>query len=301
LSFFKREKRDSFFITKNFDKKITKKSNLILSPEFYWVKRVSLNVNFVYEVKKMAPSLFDGMLPNGEFKFLVFKVEKNSFIVIAYDIDSIKKTLITLGIDIDLVEKVYLAQSEFVGSNLALRVSDTCGIVMLDGVVVYTCLDFIDTNISVDDAIKEKKLTNNYIYSYGQQKINIEPKHLTLLLWILFFLNLIFVLDIVKLNSNNNQLLLQKENFIQENSLPQTSFQLKSIQDELKLVDKTQIDLREDIHYLSKFKLEKKEYFKSIIFSNNTLKYKLETSKKEKFQRYLSNKNRSSIKIEADL
>jgi len=73
----------NFFITKNFGKKIDAKSDIILSPEFYWVKKVSLNVKFTNEVKKMAPSIFEGILPNGEFEYRVFRVSDNSYVLVA--------------------------------------------------------------------------------------------------------------------------------------------------------------------------------------------------------------------------
>ena len=304
MSFFSGEKKDIFFITKNFDKQITATSNLILSPEFYWVKRVSLNVSFAYEVKKMAPSLFDGMLPVGNFEYFVFKLAKNDYIVTAFDMTSIKKNLQSLKIDMNFVEKIYLAQSEFVGNDISLRVNDTCGMTSLDGIMLFTCLNFIDSNVFLDDVIKHKKLTNNYIYSKQFQKVKIEPKQLTLLIWIVLLLNSIFVLDIIKLNKSQNKLSNKKEDFIEKNSLPQTSFQLKSIQEELEVVARTQNDLREDIYYINKFKLDKTESFQKIDFSKNKLSYsvKLKTKAREsEFKKYISKKENSTIAIGVDL
>ncbi len=300
MNLFDRQQKETFFITRDFNKKIVSKSNIILSPEFYWAKRVALNVHFSYEVKKMAPSLFDGALPSGDFRYVVFKITKNDYIVIAYDIPSIKEKLKQLGIDIELVDKIYIAQSEFGSDDVSLRVNDTCGMTKLDGVLVYTCLSFIDSDTMVDDAIKNRKLTKNYIYS--KQTTSIEPKQLTLVVWIVFLLNSVFVLDIAKLYKSDKQLLSQRENFIKDNTLPRTSFQLKSIQDELQIIDKTQTDLRESIYYMSKFKLNKTESFENITFSKNSLKYKLNTKNRDKeFQKYLSKKAKSTITIGINL
>lgn len=300
MSFFSEHKKDIFFITRDFNKKIISKSNIILSPEFYWAKKVSLNVSFAYEVKKMAPSLFDGILPHGDFEYSVFKLNKNDYIVTAYDMTSIKEKLKQLKIDMDLIEKIYLAQSEFFGNDISIRVNETCGMTSLDNIMIFTCLNFIDSDVHMDDVIKTKKLTQNHIYS--KQNIKIAPKQITLLLWIVFLLNFIVILDIVKLHKSNNKIQFQKENFIKDHSLPQTSFQLKSIQNELQIIDKKQVDLRESIYYASKFKLDKTEYFESIIFSKNSLNYKLKTkNRKKEFEKYLSKKDNSSIVIGASL
>ncbi len=299
MSFISRHQKETFFITRDFNQKITSKSNIILSPEFYWAKKVALNVHFAYEVKKMAPSLFDGALPSGDFEYTVFKISKNNYIVVAYDILSIKEKLRQLGIKTELIERVYIAQSEFGSDDISLRVNDTCGMTMLDGVLVYTCLSFIDSDIMVEDVIKNRKLTKNYIYS--KQITKIEPKQLTLLIWMIFLMSSILVLDIAKLYKSDNQLSTQKEDFIRENSLPQTSYQLKSVQDELQSIDKTQTDLRESIYYVNKFKLNKTEFFENITFSKNSLNYKLKTKKQKEFKKYLSKEEKSSISVGTSL
>jgi len=304
LSFFNKHTKETFFIPKNFDKQITSKCNLILSPEFYWAKRVTLKISFAYEVKKLAPSLFDGVLPSGDFKYSAFKLSKDDYIVIAYDMTSIKKTLRQLNIDVDLIEKIYLAQSEFLGKEISLRVNETCGMTSLDGVLVYTCLNFIDTNTYVDDVIKSKKLTNNQIYSKQYQKLNIQPKQLTVLIWIAFLLNAIVVLDTIKIEKIKSKLISQKEDFMEKNALPKTSFQLKSIQDELQIIDTSQSDLRNSINYINQFKLNKTESFKKVSFSKNKLEYsiKLDNDKrKNEFKAYLSKKENSTIIIGTNL
>ena len=304
MNFISGQKKETFFITKNFDKPIVSKSNLILSPEFYWTKRVTLNVNFSYEVKKMAPSLFDGMLPSGDFEYMVFKISKNDYIVTAYNLDDIKENLKKLGISISFVDKIYLAQSEFLGNDISLKVNETCGLVSLDGVLVYTCLNFIDSDILLESVIKNKKLTKNYIYSKQLQNIKIEPKQLNMLIWIVLLLNSVVILDIVKTYKSKNQLQVQKEDFIEKNNLPQTSFELKSMQDELQSIDKKQNDLRESIYYINKFKLNKNESFKSIVFSKNKLDYSVKLNSKQReaeFKKYLSKNPKSTIAIGTNL
>ncbi len=248
----------------------------------------------------MAPSLFDGTLPSGDYEYTVFKIKKHEYILVAYDISDIKKRLKQLDIDMDLIDKIYLAQSELADENISARVNDTCGISSLDSVLIYTCLEFIQSNLTINDLIKNRKLTSNYIYSKRNTKI--EPKQLNLLLWMILLINSILILDSIKLLKSNKQLLSQKENFIQSNNLPQTSFQLKSIQEELQNIEKTQIDLRENIHYISSFKLNKTDSFKNITFSKNSINCSLKTQTQEReFKKYLQKQDKSSINIGLNL
>ena len=273
MSFLSGQKKEIFFITKSFNSEIISQSDILLSPEFYWAKRITLNVNFTYEVKKMAPSLFEGILPTGKFEYLVLKLAKNDFIVIAFDISHIKRELKLLDINIDLIDKIYILESELLGIDVASKVDDDFGIISSNGVLVYTPLKFFEPNSNIEKVIKDKKLSKNHIYSKQFRNVKIEPKQLTLLLWIVFLLNSIIILDVIKTEKKIEALISQKEDFIKKNKLPQTSFQIKSMQTELQVIDKTQSDLRESIYYVSKFKLKKDEFFERINYTKNKLDY----------------------------
>ncbi len=44
--------------------------NIILTPSYYWVKRAVLEVPFTFQALKYAPSIFEGILPEGHFLIL---------------------------------------------------------------------------------------------------------------------------------------------------------------------------------------------------------------------------------------
>lgn len=304
LSFFSGHKKQAFFITKNFDIKLTDKCDLILSPEFYWARKVTLNVNFSYEVQKMAISIFDGLLPNGSFEFKVFKLEKNEYIIIAYDIESIKLQLKNMGIDMSKVDKIYTLQSEFLKNNISLSVDDDFGVATVDGLMVYLPLKFIEINDTLENILSSKKLSTHYIYSHKLQKVGIKSTELNLVILIFLLLNAIAILNVVKLENNRNFLEKQKANFTKENTLPSTSFQVRSMQDELQIINKAQKDLREAILYIQKFQLKSTESFEMIKYEKNSLSCsaKLENKQREnELKNYMSKKPKSSISIEVKL
>lgn len=288
------------FISKQFDKPIASKSKLVLSPKFYWAKRVELDVRFVYEVKKMAVSIFDGVLPSGDFEYMVFKLGKGDFLLVAYSMSWIKSELEKLGIDMVFVDKIYLLESLLAGKDVSLRVDDDFGIVSEQRVLTYTPLRLLGDSVDIESVLSNKRLLKEPIYSKQFQNLKIGDREFRYLIWIVLFLNSIALLDIVKITIDRESLAKQKVDFIETNALPQTSFQIKSMQEELLSIDKIQSDLRADIYYMSGFKLNKTEYFKRLDFSKNRLSYsiKLDNKKREdEFKNYLSKKEKSTIKV----
>jgi hypothetical protein len=271
------------FISKQFDKSIASKSKLVLSPEFYWAKRVELDVRFVYEVKKMAVSIFDGVLPSGDFEYMVFKLGKGDFLLVAYSISWIKSELEKLGIDMVFVDKIYLLESLLAGKDVSLRVDDDFGIVSEQRVLTYAPLRLLGDSVDIEGVLSGRRVLKEPIYSKQFQNIRIGSKQLNYLILMALFLCMIVLFETIKLASDSRNILEQKQSFIEQNSLPQTSFQIKSMQDELQIKEITQNDLRGGIDHLSRFELSQTEFFEELEFSNKKLSYqvKLDNQKRQ--------------------
>lgn len=286
-----KSKKPTFFITKNFSKDIIEKSDLVLSPEFYWVKKVSLNIKFAYEVKKMAESIFDGLLPPSSYEYKVYKIKEKEFILIAYDIEHIKEELNCMGVNMGYVDKIYTAQSEFLDVNV--KVDEEFGLVTCNGIVVYSPMKLLNIKkaLHVEELLKEKKLSSNCISHFKNSDSS--SKYFNLIASILVLLNLIVFLNIIKLYKDKNQLENYKTAFIEKYNLPITSFQIQGIKDELAFVEKKQTSFREAIFYINKFKLLKNEFFNSVHFKDNSVVWSIElkNQKREKIlKKYISKK-----------
>lgn len=301
MSFFNKNKKPIFFITKNFNTKIHEKSDVVLSPEFYWAKRVSLNVKFKHEVKKMAASIFADLLPEGNFEYKVLKLASKDYIIVAYDLEFIQKELVNLGIDMLYVDKIYTAQSELLHIEDDLKVDDNYGLVSKDNVIVYLPLQYVNAHNNVHSMMKNKNLSYDYIYSHKFQKNSINPKQLNLIVTILLFCMLIIIFDFIKLKQEKSFFDEQKELFITNNNFPRTKMQIKSMQDELSLIDSIQRDIRESLSYIDKFKLHKTEYFSMLKLEKNKMTYKvqLENKKRESLlKNYIAKKDKNTLLIE---
>lgn len=80
--------------------------DIILSPSFYWIKKESLSFS---KAKKLsiAPSLFEGELPEGKYDYYV-----KDDIFIAFDRSKIKLFLEEKGVNLSKVRRLYFAEFE---------------------------------------------------------------------------------------------------------------------------------------------------------------------------------------------
>ena len=84
--------------------------DVMLSPQFYTLKRESIPVRFHFQAKKLAPSILENLLPaDGKYDYYVFK-DGDSWAFIAYDINDISTFLQSRGAAPEKVSKLYFAQ-----------------------------------------------------------------------------------------------------------------------------------------------------------------------------------------------
>ncbi|RLA74858.1 MAG: hypothetical protein DRG30_05000, partial [Epsilonproteobacteria bacterium] len=68
---------------------------IMLSPQFYTLKREQLSVSYHHQAKKLAPSVLDNLLPaDGNYEYYVFR-DEDVWVFIAYDPEEIAKFLIS--------------------------------------------------------------------------------------------------------------------------------------------------------------------------------------------------------------
>lgn len=110
--------------------------NIMLTPEFYTHKREELPVKYAYQAKKIAASLFDGLLDSeGEYEYAVFK-EEAYWSFVAYDIHKITAFLDAKGLYADKIGKIYFAQQSIEKFVKPLPIGEKKILTVLDNTVV---------------------------------------------------------------------------------------------------------------------------------------------------------------------
>lgn len=109
--------------------------NVILSPSYYWVKRLALPVRYLHEVKKLLPSLFEEILPEGKYSYSAYR-DGEEYLLFAYNDKAILDALGEKGIKPAQIKKVYFAQSEFGGSETPIALEGNSVLTRQNGVII---------------------------------------------------------------------------------------------------------------------------------------------------------------------
>jgi len=84
--------------------------DIMLSPQFYTLKREDIPVRFHFQAKKLASSILESLLPEeGNYVYYVFK-EEDIWVFVAYDPEEIGRFLQSRDIHVEQVSKLYFAQ-----------------------------------------------------------------------------------------------------------------------------------------------------------------------------------------------
>ena len=115
---------------------LTDSVNVMLTPQFYTLKKEALPVKYLYQAKRIAPSLFDGFLEAwDDYEYFVFK-EEDSWVFIAYNTGQINSLLLSKGIKPEQVSKIFFAEQVRDSLTAPVLLGDKEALVVLDNTVV---------------------------------------------------------------------------------------------------------------------------------------------------------------------
>jgi len=110
--------------------------DVMLTPQFYTLKKETLPVKYQYQAKKIAPSLFDGLLETPEkYEYMVYR-EGDVWVFIAYDLEEITAFLEEKGIASEEVGKIFFVQQALAQFHGPVLLGEEEALVALNGTVV---------------------------------------------------------------------------------------------------------------------------------------------------------------------
>jgi len=246
------------------------KFDVILSPQFYWVKRVSLPVSSLSGAKRLAQSIYEGSLPEGDFSYEVSKVD-DEFIIIAYDKNSISSIISEKFTQDAKVSGIYFAQNEFLDLQGCCGIDETNSLVNINSLIMQVPRVCTESKKEISFFLENKKLSKNKITLGSFEDSVISLKEFYFVAAAVFILFSSFVIDWVNYSSSLANLEDKRTQIITKNDLPQTSMQLNSIKDSLTKTYKTQKSIRDAVFGFSKLNLKKGEYIEHISASSKEM------------------------------
>jgi len=225
--------------------------NILLSPQFYTLKREALPVKYAYQAKRIAPSLFEGLLEDTQgHKYFVSK-EEDTWLFIAYDEEIIKNFLEEKQIDLARINKIYFAEQSLHAFTSPVLMGEEDALVDLHGTVT------IVPQVALSSEVEPIRLNEQFIpkkgislEDRGASYINTKEAYAFAAMFILFAG--IYVVEGVKYKGESA---LEKEEMIKlldENPSLESSYKRESILSKYRIIDKKERKKREAIKVLSR-------------------------------------------------
>ncbi len=271
----------TLFVTKS--DKIEKRGaySLILSPEFYWIKKVSLPVKKEREALKLAPSVFEGFLPAGEFAYEV-RQGADGFIMIAYDKKQINRELEKIITHKGDIKALYFAQDALGFISACVEVNDHAALSNMDGIIIQVPRACTNTDTSLNQLLEKAALGKRRVKlsSFDSELFSLaDMKIVATIFGLLFFA---FLSEYIAYKKATDSLDKKRVEIIERYDLPRTSIQLKSIKKSLVKKFKKQKNLRDMLFALSKLRLKSGEYIQRIEENPKGMVVKIVLTSKER-------------------
>jgi hypothetical protein len=302
----------TLFIDPNFEGTLEyesgKKVNLILSPSLYWVKKLSLPISSVREVKKLLPSIFEDTLLESHYSYTAYK-SGDDFIAFAYEDKKIFDLLKRLGISYSDVVSLHFAQSEFDTIESAFEINASQSIYLKDSLLVLAPTTWLKETQILD--VKDIELSKHRVKLQQFGHI-VDNSSLYKVGTILIVLALILIVEIFVAKSKLSDVQVVKEELFSKYKLQSTMFQNSASMKKYTKIYTTQTKLREYISYFLSMKLKTGQKITLVEYKNSMLyvsisgvakgsEGKITSQLNSKGVKFKTSHNNDTIKVEMKL
>ena len=247
----------NILFTRHFDEKIEEDVNVILSPQYYWIKKIEIPIQSLKEAKKVAYSILK--LNEKEFYFDAIQIDEEFYaIAIRKDLD--------VKIDKKYIKSLRITQCEFRDVE-CLNLPNNFSLQKVDG--LFFCFPSHKEDCICVGNLLEKLQLSNYTFNIFET-INLSKKDLYFIFISFALFIFIFIGKFISYSIVNNDL-SNKYNNLKKYNLPMTSFQLDSMIDNYKQKIEYQQRLRKKIKILQKIHLVDNEYIKHFSYKDGIL------------------------------
>lgn len=225
--------------------------NVMVTPQFYTLKKEMLPLKYAYQAKKIAPSLFEGLLEEGgTYDYVVKKEEEGWWSFIAYDINKITAFLESKGITSEKVSKLFFAQEAVESFIAPLALGEKEALVVLDGTVVVVPRMALGSEEEPALAF-DGSFTPKGGISIGSSASVITQKQAFMLAGVFVFFGLLFALEASRYGMDSQGSQGEIERLYESYPALQSSYTRQSIVEKYKGIDSSERKKRDAIKAFS--------------------------------------------------
>lgn len=295
------------FLTSNTElSEVSGKIDIIVSPEFYWVRKFEIPVKTEAQARHVLPTLFEDIVQEfSSLAYQVIKLEENQFLCFAYNNKKIYEAIKKSNIPTSNISSIYFAQNEC--KNFKAFYIDELVFMYTDENILVK----VPNNIQVEEAIPLRRVVGNIKPS----SYKLQVKFYNDVISSKFYYTLFTIFGILiatnffkyftysnEINNLNNKM----ENIKKVNKVPKSNLQLDSILRKYSLNVQKENKKREAISYIFnnvKFDLKSLYLDKETIHLEylSVSKQELESFLKRKFKNLSIKQNAFNTKVSIKL
>lgn len=279
------------------------KVDLVLSPEFYWIRSFKIDVPSFKHAIKVLPILFEDIVDkNMVYEYYAIKQDEGIFLCFAYDNNEILKAIKNTGLLLSQVNYVYFAQ---------IQMSKYEQFIIDDSTFIFEK----DILIKVPSSLCENvQILSNKLHSNDSNKHRVKMKfylntfNLKYIYTLCSILLVISFFNILKYTFYSNEIKQIKNEIKQIRSkkqIPKTNLQFNSILKTIEEKHKKNIKFKKAFSYILKYNQNIKNISyinkKFIIDFNKIDEIKLKTYISKKYKIINLNSTRNSVKLEFEI
>jgi len=248
---------------------VVDKINIVLTPSFYWVKKAYLEVKFTSAALKYAASIFEGMLPEGDYAYYVVK-KKDGFVFFAYNPDEIISSLKNKGIAASQISGIYFAENEMdtITSPVSCNHDD---VIVLHNETVLQVKKYLVDASDIKESLDNVKQLSKHKITLHKSSVTHSLKELRPLLVVLGMLIVLYATQLFFTQAQYSEI-VEKPSVFKEYKLPATFIQNSSIEKKLKKDFKAQKSFRKLVFSILKLPLSQRERINVLSYDKEQFK-----------------------------
>ena len=215
--------------------------NVILSPAYYWYKSAPVTLKNLRAAKRIAPSVFFSWIPEGTYRYFVFE-EGAGYGFIACNEDEVVARLNDQGLKSQYIERIFFAQSALKECPAAVQIGPQSALMQVDGAWVALPLGYAPGAEPFDET--PRTLSGPSIKIAKVRESGMDRKRFIAAAVLLLLLMGVQGIDLWRQQKALEQIENERQARLEKARLPQTSFQLESIERRLNAVAEAQSALR---------------------------------------------------------
>jgi len=209
--------------------------DIVLTPQFYTLKREQVPVRYIYQAQRIAPSFFEGLLEdNSSVAYYVYR-EGEYWVFIAYNPDEIADFLRSKGILPSQIGRVVFAQQLASSLKGAVKVGEKEALVVIEGNVVMVPLLGVEKGVLTE--IKNSMLPSKGIRLSEAGDTLFSNRQAYWLGAIFVVFGILWIVEGVRYGNLNRMLVAEQERYFAKYPMFQSTYQRESILQKYRTID----------------------------------------------------------------